>query len=218
MSTFPKAIDFRDADLGPDGRVRPSLRMTEEEFVAWADEDVQAEWVDGEVIIMSPSSLRHVRLAGWMMRLLSEFVERKALGEIIGPEFMIRLASLRRRRVPDLLFVSNDRANLLRQNHLEGAPDLAVEIISPDSQSRDRRDKYLEYEKAGVREYWLIDPLSQTVEAYALDSNQTFALLTETDGKIPSVVLPGFYLKPAWLWQEKLPDVIELLREMGLTI
>jgi len=46
----------------PDGRVRPSLRMTEEEFEAWADEDTRAEWVDGEVILMSPTSLLHNRL------------------------------------------------------------------------------------------------------------------------------------------------------------
>lgn len=91
-----------------------------------------------------------------------------------------------------------------------------MEIVTAESQSRDRRDKYLEYEKAGVREYWIVDPLSQTVEAYALSPTQTYSLIPETDGRIPSTVLPGFYLKPAWLWQEKLPDAIGILRGMGI--
>jgi Uma2 family endonuclease len=203
-------------DEFPLGKICPSLRMTEEEFVAWATDEVRAEWVDGEVILMPPVSLIHTRQTLWLSKLLSEFVERRHLGEVLGPEFMIRFGSQRRRRVPDLLFVSTERSGQLRPNHLEGPPDLSMEIVSPDSQSRDRRDKYLEYEKAGVREYWIVDPLSQTVEAYTLGAAQTYTLIPETDGQIPSTVLPGFHLKPAWLWQEKLPDAIEILRGMGI--
>jgi len=219
MSTFPTTVDLDDLYVRPDGRVRPSLHMTEEEFVAWCDEDVKAEWVDGEVIIMSPSSLAHVRLAGWLYKLLSEFVSRKGLGEALGPEFMIRLARQRRRRVPDLLFIASERANLLRTNHLEGAPDLSIEIVSPDSQSRDRRQKFAEYEAAGVREYWIVDPVSRTVEPYALDAAGKFQLIDAADdGCLPSTVLPGFYLRPDWLWQEPLPDAIATLRELGIPL
>jgi Uma2 family endonuclease len=132
---------------------------------------------------------------------------------------MVRLAKQRRRRVPDLLFVSKERSHLLRPNHLEGAPDLSVEIVSPDSQSRDRRDKFAEYEAAGVREYWIVDPLSRTVEAYALHAAGKFRLIEATDdGRLASAVLPGFYLRPDWLWQEPLPDVIATLRELGVQV
>ena len=216
MPTLSTTSPSTDLDDLPLGKVAPSLRMTEEEFVAWATDEVRAEWVDGEVILMPPISIIHNRKSIWLSKLLSEFVERRHLGEILGPEFMIRLGSQRRRRVPDLLFVSTERQSQIRPNHLEGAPDLSLEIVSPESQSRDRRDKYLEYEKAGVREYWIVDPLSQTVEAYTLGENQTYTLIPETDGRISSIVLPGFYLQPSWLWQEKLPDAIEMLRGMGI--
>lgn len=217
MSTFPKTVDLDELHVLQDGRVRPPLLMTEEEFVTWCDESVKAEWVDGEVIIMSPSSLQHVRLAGWLLRLLAGFVESKSLGEVIGPEFMIRLAAQRRRRVPDLLFIAKERSHLLRPNHLEGVPDLSFEIISPDSQSRDRRQKFEEYQKAGVREYWMVDPLSQTVEAYALDASGQLKLIEpEADGRVSSPMLAGFYLRPEWLWQDPLPHVNAALREMGV--
>src|SRR2546423_7033284 len=89
-----------------DGRPIPGVRMTEEEFDAWCDEDVKAEWVDGEVLVMVPSSGEHVDLIGWLFRFVTEFVEVHQLGLVRGPEFQARLAigPERRRRVPDMMF------------------------------------------------------------------------------------------------------------------
>ena len=216
MSVLSSARELNDLQPMLDGRVRPSLRMTEEEFEKWVGIENRAEWVDGEVILMSPSSLRHNRLTFWFAHLLGEFLARRPLGELLGIEFMVRLASQRRRRVPDIFFLSKERASLLRPNHLEGAPDLAIEIVSPDSQSRDRREKFLEYETAGVREYWIVDPLSQTFEPYLLGADGKFALVGESNGQVPSSVLTGFYLKPEWLWQTPLPAVDPILHEMGI--
>jgi Uma2 family endonuclease len=205
----------------PVENVRPSLRMTEEEFLAWCEEDeeVRAELVEEKVILMAAENLIHIELKYWLVWVLKHFVARRELGgRVIGAEFFIRLADQRRLRTPDVMYVGAGRESLIRNTRLDGAPDLAMEIVSPDSQSRDRREKYLEYEKAGVREYWIVDPLSRTVEAYALDASNAYAPIPEVDGKIPSALLPGFYLKPEWLWQEKLPDTIDTLREMGVTI
>jgi Uma2 family endonuclease len=219
MSSLETDFDLDRQDHLPNGRLRPSLRMTEEEFVDWYDEDVKAEWVDGEVILMAPASGEHVDLGGWLYMLLRLFVERRDLGKIRGPEFMIRLAKRPSRRVPDILFVAKDRLHLLKPNHLEGAPDLCLEIVSPDSQSRDRRDKYQEYEKAGVREYWIIDPLSRTLEAYELVPGQGYrSVVADADERLPSTALPGFYLRAIWLFgSQAMPDVLNVLRELGVS-
>lgn len=92
---------------------------------------------------------------------------------------------------------------------------MIVEIVSSESQSRDRRDKYLEYEAAGAKEYWIVDPLSRTVEVHVRGRTGKFRPAPLKDEKIVSTVLKGFYLKPLWLWQEKLPKVSVLLREMN---
>jgi len=209
---FPEATLERESFSPPN----EPLRMTEEEFVAWCDEDTWAEWVDGEVIVASPASIHHVRIAKLLLKILDTLVEQKGLGEVFGPEAMIRLAGLRRRRMPDLFFIANERLSLLRPNHFEGAPDLIVEIVSPDSVSRDWRVKYLEYERAGVREYWVVDPLAGQVEAYALGEDGQYAPIEEKDGALDSVVIPGLYLRPEWLWQVPRPDSIEILRELGV--
>ena len=199
-----------------DVSVVPRRRMTEEEFVAWCDDKTRAEWVEGEVIIMSPVGKEHADLNLWLSSLLLMFVQHHDVGTVIGPEFMIRLADGRSRRVPDILFVADERRDVLRRTHVEGAPDLAVEIVSPDSGARDWREKYLEYEAAGVREYWVIDPVSQHVEVYALADDGKYRRVEEKQGAIESAVLAGFHLKVAWLWPDTRPKVLDAARELGV--
>src|SRR5205823_2827076 len=111
-------------------------------------------------------------------------IEHHDLG-VIRSDIFVRLEGQRRLRVPDLLFITSDRTKLLRPTYLNGAPDLIIEIISHDSQSRDRREKYHEYEKGGVREYWIIDPLSNAFEAYRLEGKR-FRLVAEQNGIVKS--------------------------------
>lgn len=192
------------------------MRMTEEEFVQWCDEDTKAEWVDGEIIMASPASVQHAWINHFLIEVLGPFVRRRDPGQLFGPETQIRFGVLRRRRVPDLFFIAADRLNLLKPNHFEGAPDLIVEIVSPDSVSRDWRTKYLEYQLAGGREYWVIDPLARQVEAYALGEDRQYSLIEEKDDAIHSAMLAGFYLRPSWLWQEPPPDSLDILKELGV--
>jgi Uma2 family endonuclease len=90
-----------------------------------------------------------------------------------------------------------------------------MEIVSPDSESRDWRDKYIEYERAGVREYWIIDPMSKNVEVYVLRRGR-FVLMEERNERITSGVIRGFWLKTEWLWQRPLPSTWDVLRELGV--
>jgi Uma2 family endonuclease len=199
-----------------DGYPVPDVRMTEQEFHDWCDPDVKAEWVHGEVILMSPESWTQITLAGWLFRVLGAFVEFHDLGEVAGREFMVRFPRQRRRRAPDMLFVSKRRSAIIRDTYIDGAPDLIIEVVSRDSLSRDWREKYWEYERAGVREYWVVDPLSQRVELYRLGKNKRYQLVPEAEGRIASAVLPGFYFRTKWLWQPKLPRVSTVLKELGV--
>ena len=114
-----------------DGKPHPGRRMTEREFVKWADEDTDAEWVDGEIVMMAPISGEHDEIGFFLRSLLYHFVSRGDLGITRGPEFAVRLGSLRRRRQPDVLFVSKARLTIVQKNHVEGAPDLIMEVVSP---------------------------------------------------------------------------------------
>jgi Uma2 family endonuclease len=197
------------------GEALPKLEMSEEEFVDWCDDKTRAEWVDGKVVIMSPSSVEQDALNRWIASILGEFLAHHDLGEVMGPNVTARFATQRRRRVPDVLVVLKHRLNLVMKNHIEGAPDLIMEIVAPESQTRDRREKFNEYEKAGVREYWIIDQAAEQVEVYSLKRGKYTEVAQEKD-IWRSVLLAGFYLRGRWLWRKPLPRYAPVLKELGI--
>ena len=79
--------------------------------------------------------------------------------------------------------------------------------------SSGRRDKYLEYEAAGVSEYWIADPPSHTLEAYGLVDGR-YTLIQDSAGCIASTVVPGWSVRPAWLWAEPRTRVLDALAEL----
>src|SRR5688572_20996167 len=136
-------------------------RLSESEYLdRYAGVEGWTEWVDGRVIVMRPPTFRHAELAAFLLSLLAHFVEERDPGTVLTGSYQVRFARMRRRRSPDLMFISHGKLKRAKVWHFDGAPDLIVEIISADSRSRDREDKYAEYQRAGVNEYWIVDPLS----------------------------------------------------------
>jgi Uma2 family endonuclease len=195
----------------------PLTKMTYEEFLEWADEDTWAEWVDGEVIQMAPASDSHQDLSGFLTALLRHFAEARQSGIVRFAPFQMKTAPNLPGREPDILFIANQHRNRLKNTYLDGPADLVVEIISRDSRSRDRGDKFYEYEQGGVREYWLLDQPRKRAEFYGLGEDGIYALLPVGKDEIfRSTVVEGLWLKVDWLWQEPLPPLLTVLKEWGL--
>ncbi|MCS6859818.1 MAG: Uma2 family endonuclease [Abditibacteriales bacterium] len=150
------------------------LRLTEEEFAVWWDEDTRAAFVGGEVILLSPESVVDERIRWFIGSVLGIYVTHRGVGEVFGPNLQARLR-VELRRMPDLVFVAQASAHPLHESYLEGAPDLVMEIVSPDSVARDDCEKYLEDERAGVRECWIVDLQSKRVEFYGLEQGRYIA-------------------------------------------
>lgn len=193
------------------------LTMSYDEYVEWADEDVHAEWVDGEVIVHTPPKEVHQRIVGFVYELLSQFARLQQLGTVYFAPFEVTLWEDGPARAPDVFFVSSRHAGQSNSNGSVAALSLVVEVISPGTVLIDRNDKLREYEEAGVREYWIIDsrPGYQRADFYRLDDEGRYVLFaTEDDDVVESTVLPGFWLHPGWLWQEQLPNPLLLLADI----
>lgn len=149
------------------------------------------------------------------MKVVGLFVEVHDLGQIVQAGYAMKLEPQRRGREPDLVFIRNENADRLLQKYLNGAADIAVEIISPESVERDRKTKFAEYASAGIEEYWLIDPKRSEAEFYRLGDDRCYHLLPLDDGIFRSEMLPGFFLRVEWLWQDK-PSAIAALKELEL--
>src|SRR5215210_236459 len=94
-------------------RVPPDGKISFEEFLDWCDEDTWAEWVDGEVIMVSPASTEHQNVGSFLEKVLGIFVEAHDLGVIMRAPFVMRIPQRPSGREPDLLFVSRERLDLL---------------------------------------------------------------------------------------------------------
>ena len=204
--------------IGTNSPTLPRQRLTYEEFLAWCSEDTWAEWVDGEVQMVSPASTRHQDLAGFLYVILRHWVEKHELGVVLTAPYQMHLTSpAPRGREPDLLFVSRAHRDRLLATHLEGPADLVLEIVSPESIARDRGEKFVEYEAAGIAEYWLIDPERRQAEFYQRGSEGRYRLaLGGAEGTYVSPLLRNLPLPVEWLWQEPLPPLGEALRDLRL--
>jgi Uma2 family endonuclease len=191
--------------------------MTYEQFLEWDFEDPHVEWVNGEVVMMAPVSGEHEKVRIFLLVLLNHFIEAHDLGHLLDEPFQMKTGRDLPGRAPDIQFISKRNAARLKKNHLDGPADLVVEIISPGSRGTDRGDKFYEYEKGGVKEYWLIDPERTRAEFYTLGRDKQFDLVAAGhDGVFRSVVLKGLWLRVEWLTQRPLPKVLKVLKELGL--
>lgn len=192
-----------------------TLQMSYEDYLEWADEDVHAEWVDGWVIVQMPAKYVHQVLVNFLSKLIDYYSEVFDLGQVLIAPFEVKLWPGGPAREPDLLFVSKANRDRLTEDRVVGAPDLVIEIISKGSIHQDRVDKYDEYEKAGIQEYWLLDnrPKRKRALFYRLDESGQFQSVAVEDGIYHSAVLPGFWLRLEWLWEEQ-PDALRALIEI----
>ncbi len=191
-------------------------RMTWEEWLAWAPDSRITEWVDGEVIEMSPISQAHDAIFRWFITVLHFFVYKNHLGEIRAAPSVLKFSTIRRGREPDLMFVATENVHRIHPTYVDGPADAVWEIVSPESVIRDWHDKYREYETEGVREYWVIDPGQQRIELYQLGEDGRYAPAELMEGKLQSSAIPGFYLRPEWLWSDPMPKPWEVLPELGV--
>ena len=195
---------------------------TFEEWQKWAvKQEESTEWVNGKVIWVHRDSegnivgtkYVHNRLILFLARVLQGWLERiENAGQILGPEFVMSTEARPSGREPDLLFIAPENGERIRETFLDGPADLVIEIMSPESIDRDRDDKFFEYQAAGIREYWLIDPETRGSLFFRLNEQGVYVRIEPTGGTFVSEVIPGFSLRPEWFWQASLPMMIDVER------
>jgi len=169
-------------------------KLTYEEFRQLPDDGKRYELIHGEVHLTPSPATKHQFALQNLSRSLDPFVFKHRLGEIFVAPLDVRLSPDTAVQ-PDLIFISNSRARIIKENYIDGAPDLVVEILSPSTAAHDRATKLALYAEAGVPEVWLLDPVAKTVEVLKLQGNKYFvdsALAGEQ--KVTSSEFPGWEL------------------------
>ena len=160
-------------------------RYTYADYLLWEGPE-RYELIDGEAVMLSAPSTAHQLVSGELYRQLANYLEGKKCRVIAAP-FDVRLFEEKDDRPEDVrTVVQPDISVICDRNKLDahgckGAPDMVIEILSPSNRRHDRLVKLDLYQRAGVREYWIVSPEAQTVEVFLLE-----------DGRF---IIQGFYEK-----------------------
>jgi Uma2 family endonuclease len=166
--------------------------LSAEDLARVPDDGMLHDLVEGVLVEMSRPKPRHGRVATKLIRLIGNYAEAQQLGEVFTESGFILSHNPDTVRGPDVAFLAAARApqdnNL--DEYIDGAPDLAVEIVSPNDNAVDLRELIDLYLAAGARLVWVVYPMFKTVEVYRADD--TVVLLRAKDSLDGENVLPGF--------------------------
>lgn len=154
-------------------------------------EGTLAQLINGTLVMSPAPTSFHQRIVTRFIRKMGAFVDEEGLGEVIASPFDVFLDESHVLQ-PDLVVVVSERMHLISKRGLEGAPDLVVEVLSPSTGYYDLTQKREVYERTGVREYWIVDPETQTVEVLTLEEDGYRTAAKAREGRVASVLLGGF--------------------------
>lgn len=175
----------------------PGVRLTYDDFVLFPDDGQRHELIDGEHYVTPSPNRKHQKVSGSLYLLIAGWLERHPIGQIYYAPFDVVLSRFDVVE-PDLLYVSNERADeVLTAANVQGAPDLVIEIGSPGTRTRDETIKRRLYERAGVAEYWVVDPELDAVRVYRREADRfgrALELSAEAGDVLTTPLLPGLEL------------------------
>jgi Uma2 family endonuclease len=185
---------------------------TATDFLDWLSPGFHADLIDGERFMHSPVSLRHADLLNFLDRLLGSYIDKLGLGKLYREVVAVRL-SARNVFLPDLAFFAAEQVPRLGATFASEAPALVAEALSDWSADRDVGPKFAEYERAGVQEYWVLDPETLAHRFYR-KAGEIFVEFAVGDPVIRSEVVNGFWMERSWLDPDHLPKVAVALARL----
>jgi len=149
---------------------------TYEDYLRLPDDGRRYEIIEGVLYVINAPNFDHQQAVLQIAVALELWVRAQDAGVVLTAPFEVHLPGIAKPVQPDVLFIIAERRPTPGAKFFEGPPDLVVEVLSSNTIRTDRTVKFSAYERAGVREYWLVDPKARSVEVYTLIEGE-FALL-----------------------------------------
>jgi Uma2 family endonuclease len=174
----------------------------------------KADLIDGVIYMASPETPLSNSLVLFIANLIDGFT---AARDIDGFTFNSRVSCKitdYRAPEPDVAYVRPEHAHRVEEQHVLGAPDIAVEVVSRDSRRRDYVVKRELYQQAGVSEYWVIDPMKCRATFFKLEDGEYEEIVLENNRIFRTSVIPGFWLDVNWLLIKPVPRAYRCLEQI----
>lgn len=135
-------------------------------------EGQRAELIDGKLYAMAPPNFTHQKISFALARKIADYIDtNKGSCEVVPAPFAVNLDANDKTWVEPDLSVICDKSKITEKG-CKGAPDWVIEVVSPGTQSRDYLKKLWLYQNAGVREYWIVNPITKNVQVYTFDEDE----------------------------------------------
>jgi Uma2 family endonuclease len=180
-----------------------STKLTYEDFLLLPDDGRRHEIIDGEHFVSPSPVTKHQAIVMRLSSALHSFLRKNPIGKVFPAPLDVVLSDTDIVE-PDILYVSNDRSHIITEKNIQGAPDLVIEILSDATRKTDEIIKRKLYERFGVGEYWLIDPLLETVKVFRRSEGvfvRAEELSTETGGALTTPLIPGLRVELSDLFE-----------------
>ncbi|HKI05446.1 MAG TPA: Uma2 family endonuclease [Thermoanaerobaculia bacterium] len=178
------------------------LKLTYDDYVFFPEDGQRHEILDGEHYVTPAPFLRHQSICVNLVGRFEPFLRQNPLGKIFVAPADVVLSTYDVVQ-PDLFYVSKQRARILTEKNVQGAPDLVIEILSPRTRRMDEGIKLERYEQLGVDEYWMLYPDLKTAKIYRRDGHR-FVLAAELSAAagdaLTTPLLPGFEIPLAGIF------------------
>lgn len=168
-------------------------KLTYEDYALLPEDGLRHEIIDGEHFVNPAPNVKHQTVSFNIAFALRAHVKPRRLGSVFIAPFDVVLSSVDVVQ-PDVLFVSTAQMSRLTDANLQGAPDLAVEVLSASNRRYDEVVKRNRYDALGVNEYWIVDPEREIVKVYRRDGN---LVRDEATDPLTTPLLPGFAVRLA---------------------
>jgi Uma2 family endonuclease len=169
-------------------------KLTYDDFVQFPDDGLRHELIDGEHYVTASPNTKHQRISINFTVLIGSWLEHHPIGELFHAPFDVVFSQFDVVE-PDLLYLSNARAaDALTPLHVRGVPELVIEIGSPGTRKRDETIKRRLYERAGVSEYWIVDPEIDAVRVYRREGDgfgRVVDFFADAGDVLTTSLLPG---------------------------
>jgi len=176
--------------------------FTYSDYLQW-DDDIRRELIDGKVYLMSAPTCQHQEILGNLYVLFRTFLKGKSCKVYLAPlDVRLNAYTLDDTVVqPDVIIVCDHE--VLDKAGIKGVPDMVIEILSPSTSSYDRNTKFKAYLKAGIREYWIIDPGKESLAVNILNDGNYITHVYTNEESVPVHVLKGCIINMVEIFEEQ---------------
>lgn len=173
-----------------------STKFTYEDYLLFPDDGKRHELIDGEHYVTPSPITKHQKILGNIFIPLGTHIQKNKIGQLFAAPMDVVLSDIDVVQ-PDLLFITNNRASIITEKNIQGAPDLVVEILSESSRKTDEMIKRKLYERYRISEYWIVDPELESVKIYRLSDtgySRIAELSVEANDTLTSPLFPDWQL------------------------